>query len=312
MRHLCAERGVPIRPLPDPVAGLPLALPLCRRPAAVAGGVSTLVATDLDRTLVHSARAAGPDVPGDVLCLERRRGVPTAMLTRRTAATLVELARRATWVPATTRSVGRVPAPRPRAGLARDHRRGTRSARAAVCCWSTARPTRRGRRGSGTCSPAVRRSPRPPTCSPATSRASTPERRDRCATPTASCSSPASPTRARDWLDELAADCGARGWRVARHGAKVHLLPARLDKSVAVAEVRERVAAARLLAAGDSPLDADLLLAADAGVQPADGALHAAGWRAAHVAVTPGVGLRGGGGDRRLAPGAGSPDVTEA
>jgi len=66
--------------------------------------MSTLVATDLDRTLVHSARAAGPDVPGDVLCLERRRGVPTAMLTRKTAATLVELARRATWVPATTRS----------------------------------------------------------------------------------------------------------------------------------------------------------------------------------------------------------------
>ena len=97
-----------------------------------------------------------------------------------------------------------------------------------------------------------------------------------------------------DWLDELAADCGAQGWRVATHGAKVHLLPARLDKSVAVAEVRERVAAARLLAAGDSPLDADLLLAADAGVQPADGALHAAGWRAAHVAVTRGVGLAAG------------------
>ena len=61
-----------------------------------------------------------------------------------------------------------------------------------------------------------------------------------------------------------------------------------------MAEVRERVAAAWLLAAGDSPLDADLLHTADAGVQPVDGALHAAGWRAAHVAVTRGVGLAAG------------------
>ena len=37
-----------------------------------------------------------------------------------------------------------------------------------------------------------------------------------------------------------------------------------------------------------------LLLAADAGIQPADGALRAAGWDAPHVAVTAGRGLRAG------------------
>ena len=79
-----------------------------------------------------------------------------------------------------------------------------------------------------------------------------------------------------------------------------------------MAEVRERVAAARLLAAGDSPLDADLLLAADAGIQPADGALHAAGWRAAHVAVTRGVGLAAGEEIAAWLLARAAPDVTEA
>ncbi|MDD7920614.1 HAD family hydrolase [Actinomycetospora callitridis] len=254
--------------------------------------MSTLVATDLDRTLVHSARAAGPDVPGDVLCLEGRRGVPTAMLTRRTAATLGELARRATWVPATTRSV------------AEFRRLGLGSAvgttpRYAACAsggvllvdgapdpeWE-ARVRHLLADGAPVAEAADLFARHLARLDPAT----TGPVRDaddvllvaRVADPDAG------------WLDELAADCGARGWRVATHGAKVHLLPAGLDKSVAVAEVGERVAAARLLAAGDSPLDAELLLAADAGVQPADGALHGAGWHAPHVAVTRGVGLAAG------------------
>jgi len=254
--------------------------------------VSTLVATDLDRTLVHSARAVGSDVPGDVLCLERRRGVPTAMLTRRTAATLVELARRATWVPATTRSVAEFR----RLGLGRAV--GS-TPRFAVCAsggvllvdgapdpvWE-ARVRHLLADGAPVAEAADLFTRHLACLAPGTAGAV------RDADGVLLVARVAHP--AAGWLDELAADCGARGWRVATHGAKVHLLPARLDKSVAVAEVRERVAAVRLLAAGDSPLDADLLLAADAGVQPADGALHAAGWRAGHVAVTRGVGLAAG------------------
>jgi len=254
--------------------------------------VSTLVATDLDRTLVHSARAAGPDVPGDVLCLERRRGVPSAMLTRRTAATLVELAREATWVPATTRSVAEFRRLRlgPAAGITPKY---------AVCAsggvllvdgapdpvWEAR--VRDVLAGGAPVAEAADLFARhlarldPGTTGPV-----------RDADGVLLVARVAHPST--EWLDELAADCGARGWRVSRHGAKLHLLPARLDKSLAVAEVRERVAAAWLLAAGDSPLDADLLHTADAGVQPVDGALHAAGWRAAHVAVTRGVGLAAG------------------
>ena len=218
------------------------------------------------------------------------------MLTRRTAATLVELARRATWVPATTRSAAEFR----RLGLGPGLGLGVGTTpRYAVCASGGVLLV------DGAPDPAWEARVRDllaggaPVAEAAELFARHLARLDpgtagsvgdadglllvaRVADPPAG------------WLDELAADCDARGWRVARHGAKVHLLPARLDKSVAVAEVRERVAAARLLAAGDSPLDADLLLAADAGVQPADGALHAAGWRAAHVAVTHGVGLRAG------------------
>jgi len=256
--------------------------------------VSPLVATDLDRTLVHSARAAGPDVPGDVLCLERRRGVPTAMLTRRTAATLVELARRATWVPATTRSAAEFR----RLGLGPGLGLGT-TPRFAVCAsggvllvdgapdpvWGArVRDLLAG--GAPVAGAAELFARHLARLDPGT--AGSVGDADGVLLVARVADPPAG------WLDELAADCDARGWRVARHGAKVHLLPARLDKSVAVAEVRERVAAARLLAAGDSPLDADLLLAADAGIQPADGALRAADWRAPHVALTRGVGLRAG------------------
>lgn len=258
--------------------------------------MSTLVATDLDRTLVHSARAAGPDVAGDVLCLERRRGVPTAMLTRRTAATLVDLARRATWVPATTRSVAefRRLDLGPGIGLGI----GT-TPRFAVCASGGVLLV------DGAPDPAWEARVRDllaggaPVGEAADLFARHLARLDlRTAGPVRDADGVLLVARVADpaagWLDELAADCGARGWRVATHGAKVHLLPARLDKSVAVAEVRERAAAVRLLAAGDSPLDAGLLLAADAGIQPTDGALHAAGWRAAHVAVTRGVGLAAG------------------
>ncbi|WP_433037167.1 HAD family hydrolase [Actinomycetospora sp. CA-053990] len=254
--------------------------------------VSTLVATDLDRTLVHSARAAGPDVPGDVLCLERRRGVPTAMLTRRTAATLAELARSTTWVPATTRSVAEFRRLGLGPGIGGTPRYAVCASGGVLLVDGAPDPAWEARvrdllaDGAPVAEAADLVTRHLARLDPATRG---PVRDADGVLLVARVADPAA-----DWLDQLAADCDACGWRVATHGAKVHLLPARLDKSVAVAEVRERVAATRLLAAGDSPLDADLLLASDAGIQPADGALHAAGWRAAHVAVTRGVGLAAG------------------
>lgn len=241
--------------------------------------MTTLAATDLDRTLLHSARAAGPAVPADVLCLERRRGLPTAMTTRRTARSLAALHRRALWVPATTRSVAQYR----RLGL-------PLAPRFAVCAngsvllvhgrpdpaWS-AEVGRRVAAAAPVAEVAAELARRPGIAAV----------RDVDACFLAARGVDVDP-------DGLAAWCGARGWRVDADRDKLHVLPGALSKSAAVAEVRRRTGSAPLLAAGDSPLDADLLAAADAGIQPVDGRLYAAGWRAAHVAVTAASGLAAG------------------
>lgn len=253
--------------------------------------MTTLAATDLDRTLVHSARVAGPAAPDEVLCLERRRGVPTASLTRRTAAALVALHRRATWVPATTRSV---------AEYRRLALRGVLGAvpRYAVCAGGAvllvdgepdaawAGSLRRRLAGAAPLGEVADLLARHLARLP-------PE----AAGPVRVADEALLVVRVRDpdaGLPELGRRARDRGWRVVAHEQKVHLLPTELRKSDAVAEVRRRLGAPRLLAAGDSPLDADLLLAADAGIQPADGRLHAQGWHAPHVTVTTGTGLRAG------------------
>lgn len=50
-----------------------------------------------------------------------------------------------------------------------------------------------------------------------------------------------------------------------------------------MAEVARRTGASEILAAGDSLLDADLLLAADRGWRPGHGELADSGWQAPHV-----------------------------
>lgn len=254
-------------------------------------GATTLAATDLDRTLLHSDRAAGPAPAAEVVRLERRGEVATASLLRGTAAALVALEQRATWLPVTTRSVAqyRRLGLGPRLGLAPRHVACANGGVLLVDGVPDATWAARMARVLAAAAPraevaellAGRLALLPP--------------------------GSAGPVRDADgvllvvrvrcpptWLDELVDRCGARGWRVAVHGEKLHLLPAPLTKVAAAEEVRRRVGATRLLAAGDSPLDAELLLAADAGIQPVDGRLHAEGWRAPHVAVTAGSGLRAG------------------
>lgn len=86
----------------------------------------------------------------------------------------------------------------------------------------------------------------------------------------------------------------ARGWQVSLQGSKLYWVPRPLTKSAAVAEVREREASTSVIAAGDSLLDADLLLGADVAIAARHGELVAGGWRAAHVDVTDAVGIRAG------------------
>jgi hypothetical protein len=85
------------------------------------------------------------------------------------------------------------------------------------------------------------------------------------------------------WVKELAAWAEPRGWTVSLQGRKLYAVPGSLTKSAAVAEVARRTGATRIHAAGDSLLDADMLLAADGGWIPGHGELADSGWSAAHI-----------------------------
>ncbi|MFI8964986.1 HAD family hydrolase [Streptomyces sp. NPDC053493] len=86
-----------------------------------------------------------------------------------------------------------------------------------------------------------------------------------------------------DWLAAFTAWADERGWTVSLQGRKVYAVPKPLTKSAAVREVARRTGAALTLAAGDSLLDADLLLAADRAWRPGHGELADTNWTAPHV-----------------------------
>ncbi|MFC7220593.1 HAD family hydrolase [Streptomyces polyrhachis] len=85
------------------------------------------------------------------------------------------------------------------------------------------------------------------------------------------------------WLKELSDWAGQRGWSLSAQGSKVYLVPRPLTKSAAVAEVVRRAGTEVVLTAGDSLLDADLLLAGDHGWRPGHGELADQGWTAPQV-----------------------------
>ncbi|MFE3635177.1 HAD family hydrolase [Streptomyces sp. NPDC059168] len=86
-----------------------------------------------------------------------------------------------------------------------------------------------------------------------------------------------------DWVKELAAWAENRGWGVSLQGRKIYAVPRPLTKSAAVREIARRTGAELTLAAGDSLLDADLLLAADRGWRPGHGELADTRWTAPAV-----------------------------
>lgn len=104
-----------------------------------------------------------------------------------------------------------------------------------------------------------------------------------------------------EFLADLAAWCGPRGWSVSRQGRKIYAMPEVVCKSRAVAEVSRRLAAdgllaadAHMLAAGDGALDAELLLAADAAIRPRHGELEALSWTSPGITVTASHGITAG------------------
>ncbi|MGW0913925.1 HAD family hydrolase [Streptomyces sp. NPDC002784] len=97
-----------------------------------------------------------------------------------------------------------------------------------------------------------------------------------------------------DWVKELAVWAENRGWTVSLQGRKLYAVPKPLTKSAAMNELARRTGAALTLAAGDSLLDADLLLAADKGWRPGHGELADAGWTAPTISALPERGVLAG------------------
>jgi hypothetical protein len=88
------------------------------------------------------------------------------------------------------------------------------------------------------------------------------------------------------WLEDLTGWCSERGWITSLQGRKVYCLPRVLTKSAAAIEVARRTGAVALLAAGDSLLDGELLETADAAIRPAHGELAEVGWISDRTEVT--------------------------
>lgn len=96
------------------------------------------------------------------------------------------------------------------------------------------------------------------------------------------------------FLAEWGQWCTDHGWLLSVQGRKVYSTPVALRKSTAIAEVAARVGTTRMLAAGDGLLDAEMLELADAAIRPCHGELEGLGWTQPHVTVTAQPGVLGG------------------
>lgn len=96
------------------------------------------------------------------------------------------------------------------------------------------------------------------------------------------------------FVDEVSGWAAAHGWRASLQGRKLYVVPVGLRKGAAVAEVARRVGADTVLAAGDSLLDAEMLESATRAVRPAHGELHEVGWQTDGLVVTSTAGATGG------------------
>ncbi|QDY76574.1 HAD family hydrolase [Streptomyces qinzhouensis] len=252
-----------------------------------------LVASDLDRTLIYSAAAlelTGPDALAPrLLCVEVYQSKPLSYVTETAAGLLARVAAETVFVPTTTRTreqYGRIRLPGPPPAYAVCANGGhilvdgvsdpgwqrTVTARLDGECASLAEV--RGRL-LATADPAwvlKERVAEELFAYLVVDRALLPE----------------------GWVKELTDWAEPRGWSLSLQGRKIYAVPKPLTKSAAVREVARRAGTAETLAAGDSLLDADLLLAADRAWRPAHGELAAAGWSGPRVTALPETGVAAG------------------
>ncbi len=243
---------------------------------------STLVASDLDRTLIYSGPALGLTMPDDraprLLCVEVNNGRPLSYVTERAAALIERLAAAAEFVPVTTRSRDQyrrvhLPGPPPRYAVCANGGHILVNGRTDPDWHDRVR-----RQVSAGCAPLSR-------VLDHLVRATDPGwlRKVRVAEDLFVYLVVERELLPDDWLPALQEWASGLGWTVSLQGRKVYAVPVPLSKSAALAEVVRRTGARQVLAAGDSLLDADLLLAADRAWRPGHGELADVGWTAPHV-----------------------------
>ncbi|MEU8619681.1 HAD family hydrolase [Streptomyces sp. NPDC048623] len=263
--------------------------------AASATGATVLVASDLDRTLIYSTGALALGMPDPqaprLLCVEVHEAKPLSYVTERAAAELRALAAETVFVPTTTRT-------------RKQYQRisllgGDLAPRYAICAngghllvdgvsdpdWHA----EVRRRVDDACAPLseVR------AYLTATTDLSW-VRKHRVAEDLFAYLVVERERLPQDWLDRFTAWAGERGWTVSLQGRKVYAVPRPLTKSAAMREVARRTGATLTLAAGDSLLDADLLLAADRAWRPGHGELADTDWGAPHVTAMAARGVAAG------------------
>lgn len=244
--------------------------------------MSAIIASDLDRTLIYSAAALGlamPDAEAPrLLCVETYERKPLSYMTETAAGLLAELAGRTTFVPTTTRTreqYGRIHLPGPAPEFAICANGGHLLVRGeSDPDWQRTVAERL----AAQCAPLDEiRAHLVRTADPAWLL------KERVAEDLFAYLVVERPLLPDTWVKDLAGWAGERGWTVSLQGRKIYAVPQPLTKSAAVAEVARRTGASEILAAGDSLLDADLLLAADRGWRPGHGELADSGWSAPHV-----------------------------
>ncbi|MGW7365795.1 HAD family hydrolase [Streptomyces sp. NPDC054841] len=255
--------------------------------------MTALIASDLDRTLIYSSAALQLPMPDAeaprLLCVEVYDSKPLSYMTETAAVLLAELARTSVFVPTTTRTreqYGRIQLPGP-------------AARFAICANGghllvdgvSDRDWQRvvaGRLADECASLAEVRAHMLATADPAW------VLKERVAEDLFAYLVVDRALLPVGWTNELAAWAEPRGWTVSLQGRKIYAVPKPLTKSAAVHELVRRTGTEVVLAAGDSLLDADLLLAADHAWRPGHGELADTGWSAPHVTLLPERGVAAG------------------
>ena len=250
----------------------------------------TMIASDLDRTLIYSSAALqlpfADEMAPNLLSVEVLDGRPQSFLTLTASRTLADLARAATFVPTTTRTMAqyrrvRFPGVLPRYAITSNGGNilidgepdadWHRLTAAAIGEYDTdlTEVKRELKRISSDEWTLKRR-----------------------VGDDLFCYIVVEPTRMPDdFAESWSTWCGDRGWRVSVQGRKIYAIPQALTKERAMAAVADRVGAHRVLAAGDGALDAGFLAAADAAIRPPHGELAASNWQHPGVEVSgrPGV-----------------------